>query len=265
MNNDATQHLKDAFEGFLQAPTQQRQQSLLAAADRYRDYWIEAQAADKSVQGEAEGDGRGATRYKKIYSVSGLQPDGTEVTLSLQSRTSAREGHTWFVVSWRTRLNPGGHNRRFYVTGGDVWSIDARTSLKMLTNLESLGGLQEKYFDLHRQPDFSVVTSDDVNTADRTALLHEITMPDESWGDEPFFVVLNDPNRDWRKILLVDRESGRSTFRSTTTDATYMPRKALRPDTPWHLDNSMQDTNVQQARVLLAELRRIVPQLPSAN
>lgn len=41
-----------------------------------------------------------------------------------------------------------------------------------------------------------------------------------------------------------------------------MPRKTLRPDLAWYLDNSMQDTNVQQARVMLNELRRIVPQLP---
>ena len=90
-------------------------------------------------------------------------------------------------------------------------------------------------------------------------------MPNEMWGNDPFFVVLNDPHMQWRKILLVNRQTGTATFRSTTTDDTYMPRKTLRPGSPWYLDNSMQDTNVQQAKVMLKELQRIVPLLPSIN
>ncbi|MBK6350120.1 MAG: hypothetical protein V9E93_19520 [Steroidobacteraceae bacterium] len=261
ITND-TQRLQEAFSAFLEAPTQQRQESLVAAAERYRDYWIETQAADRPVPSDAAAGGEPTTRYKRIYSVNRLQPDEPEVTLALQSRTSNREGHTWHVVSWRTRLTPSGHNRRFYVTSGHVWSINAAAALDMLTKLESLGGLDEKYFDLQRRPAFTVATSDDMNTSERSTLLREITMPDESWGEHPYFVVLNDPNEDWRKILLVDRETGSATFRSTTTDGTYMPRKTLRPDLAWYLDNSMQDTNVQQARVMLNELRRIVPQLP---
>ena len=80
---------------------------------------------------------------------------------------SSREGHTWFVISWRTLLKPGGHNRRFYLTGGDAWTLDARTALDMLTKLEELGALDERYYDRDRRPDFKVITSDDVNTVER--------------------------------------------------------------------------------------------------
>jgi hypothetical protein len=255
------ENLRQHFSRYLEAPTQQRQTVLITAAEQYRENWIEAQAAEKPSQNDLNDDSQAATRYRRIHSVLGRQPDGTEITLALQSRTSLREGHTWNVVSWRTRLGPGGHNRRFYVSKGDVWNMAAKTALEMFSKLEQLGGLDEKYIDLERNPDFQVTVSDDVNTIRRSALLKEITMPGESWGEDPFFVVLNDPHESWRKIILVNRETGIATFRSTTTDENYMPRKTLRPGTAWYLDNSMQDTNIQQARVMLQQLRRIVQKL----
>lgn len=261
MSSKAADSLRKHFSQFLEAPTQQRQAELITAAERYREDWIEAQAAAKPSQDDLESDGQSAPRYRRIYTVPGSQPDGTEVTLALQSRTSRREGFTWNVVSWRTRLGPGRHNRRFYVTKGEAWSMRAMTALEMFSKLDQLGGLDEKYIDLERNPAFEVTVSDDVNTTRRSALLKEITMFDESWGEDPFFVVLNDPRESWRKILLVNRETGMATFRSTTTDGNYMPRKTLRSGATWYLDNSMQDTNIQQARVMLQELRRIVPKL----
>ena len=139
--------------------------------------------------------------------------------------------------------------------------MKAATALEMYSKLEQQGGLADQYFDSKRKPNFQVTTWDDVNAADRSTLLSESTMPDESWGDDPFFVVLSDPHGSWRKILLVNRETGMATFRSTTTDGTYTLRKTLRPDLAWFLDNSMQDVNIQQARVMLEQLQRIVPQL----
>jgi hypothetical protein len=258
MNNQASQNLRKLVAQFLEAPTHNCQTALVAAAEQYREEWIEAQAAEKPASSELADDSAAATRYRRIHFVPGRQPDGTEITLALQARTSKREGHTWYVVSWRTRLGPGGHNRRFYVTDGEAWQLEAHTALDMLSKLEQMGGLDDKYADLERRPEFQVTVSNDVNTAQRAALLSEITMPDESWGENPFFVVLNDPRESWRKILLVNRETGMATFRSTTTDESYMPRKTLRPGARWYLDNSMQDTNVQQAKVLLSELKRVV-------
>jgi hypothetical protein len=227
----------------------------VAAADEYREYWIEAQAADNTKTDDESG-GQPATRYKRIHSVPGSQPDGTEVTLALQSRTSVHEGKTWNVVSWRTRRGPGGHNRRFYVTKDDVWTIDARIALERYSKLEQLGAFGDEFRD-QRSPGFEVTISDDLTTNDRDSMLMEITLAGEDWGDNPFFAVLNDPNDNWRKILIVNRQTGIATFRSTTTDEAYMPRKTMRPNSRWFLDNSMQDVNVQQARALHAELRRI--------
>ncbi len=259
MSKHAANRLREHLAQFLEAPTQQRQSTLMAAASEYREHWIEAQAAGNT---KPDGDGPGhepATRYRRIHSVLGHQPDGTEITLALQSRTSVHEGKTWNVVSWRTRLGPGGHNRRFYVTKDDVWTIDVRTALDMYSKLEALGGLGEEYRD-ERSPGFKVTVSDDLTTHDRAAMLREITLSDEDWGDDPYFAVLNDPNDQWRKILIVSR-TGKATFRSTTTNEAYMPRKTMRPDSRWFLDNSMQDVNVQQARAMLAELRRVRQQL----
>lgn len=256
MSKQTASRLSEHLARFLEAPTRQRQATLVAAADEYREHWIEAQAAENTKTDDDEGRAQPATRYKRIHSVPGYQPDKTEVTLALQSRTSIHEGKTWNVVSWRTRLGPGGHNRRFYVTKDDVWTIDARTALEMYLKLEALGGLGDQYGD-QRSPGFQVTVSDDLTTGDRSTMLEEITLADEDWGDNPFHAVLNDPNDNWRKILIVNRQTGVATFRSTTTDETYMPRKTMRPNSRWFLDNSMQDVNVQQARAMLAELRRI--------
>ncbi len=259
MSIKAADNMHQSFAHYLEAPTQQRQSTLIAAAEQYREAWIEAQAAERPTVGASDDDA--ATRYRRIQTVLGHQPDGTEITLALQSRTSRREGYTWHVISWRTRLGPGGHNRRFYVSTGDVWTMEARTALDMYSKLEKLGGLSEKYVDRERNPDFQVTVSDNVDAARRSTLLEEITMPDETWGKNPFIIVLNDPHESWRKILLVNRETGLATFRSTTTDESYMPRKTLRPGSAWYLDNSMQDVNIQQARILLQHLQAIVPQL----
>lgn len=142
--------------------------------------------------------------------------------------------------------------------GGPAWVPEATTDVATSPRGRlDHQGQDDKYVDLERNPEFEVTLSNDLNTTRRPALLQEITMPGESWGDDPFFVVLNDPHGSWRKILLVNRETGIATFRSTTTDASYMPRKTMRPGSAWFLDNSMQDTNVQQAQVLLTQLRRI--------
>jgi len=264
MSKQAANRLNEHLARFLEAPTRQRQATLVAAADEYREHWIEAQAAENTKLDEAEGEGQPATRYRRIHSVLGFQPDGTEVTLALQSRKSHNEKEAYPVVSWRTRLDPGGHNRRFYVTKDDVWTIDAKAALELYTKLEQLGALRDEYRD-RRKPDFQATISNELNTNHASAMLAEITLAGEDWGDDPYYAVLDDPNDHWRKILIVNRKTGIATFRSTTTDETYMPRKTMRSNSRWFLDNSMQDVNVQQARAILAELRRITGTLAGTS
>ncbi len=262
MRDTALDTLNETFARYVETPTKQEQDALMGAVENYREKWIEARAVQGlKPKSHAAKSSEAHSRYKRILSVQGKQPDGTELTLALQSRTKTRLGHTLFVVSWRSRLGPGGPNRRFYVSNDEPWSMSASLALDMLEELEGSGGLDEKYFDLDRRPDFDVISSQLAIDPERSVILEEITMLGESWGESPFFTVLKDPNGDWRKIMLVNRKTGQATFRSTTTDTTYMPRKTLRPGAEFFLDNSMQDTNVQQAQIFLAELRKIVPVL----
>ena len=261
MYDAALETLSQAFDRYVESPTQQEQDALMSAAADYREKWIEARAVQEpKLKARSAKSQNATTRYKRIISAQGTQPDGTELVLALQSRTKHRLGLTWYVVSWRSRLNPGGPNRKFYFTYDKAWSMSASLALEMLEELEGSGGLDEQYFD-DRRPNFNVISSHDVTDAERSVLLEEITMSEESWGEDPFVVVLNDPNEDWRKILIVNRMTGQATFRSTTKDTSYKLRKTLRDGSEWYLDNSMQDVNVQQARVFLEQLRKIVPGL----
>ena len=251
----SAESLEEAYEAFLAAPTSQNQEIFMQAALRYRENWIEARASDSASPSDRNSPPDAATRYKRIFSVAGKQPDGTEILLALQSRTSRLVDKPWHVVSWRTRLSPGGHNRRFYMTAGRPWSMKADSALAMLEALEAKGGLDDRYQDKDRNPEFLVAGSDVVDATENPSLLAEVTMEGEDWGPNAKLVVLTDPNSKWRKVMIVRPESNAITFRSTTTDTTYRPRAELRPGSEWCLDNSMQDVNVQQAKVFLNALK----------
>jgi hypothetical protein len=251
--------LEDAYETFLAAPTSQNQEMLMQGALRYREKWIEARASNSASPADRNSPSDAPTRYKRIFSVAGKQPDGTEILLALQIRTSHHvHKRPWHVVSWRTRLSPGGHNRRFYMTAGSPWSMKADSALAMLETLEAKNGLQDRYQDKDRNPEFIVAGSDVVDASENPTLLAEVTMEGEDWGPNAKLVVLTDPNSKWRKVMIVHPERNAITFRSTTTDTTYRPRAELRPGSEWCLDNSMQDVSVQQARAFLNALRSLL-------
>jgi len=260
MVKNAFNKLNQAFELFVDTPTRQGQEGLVVAAEDYREEWIVNRSTVEPVQTRKSTNNQAPTRYSKILSVAGKQPDGTELTLALQSRTKTSEdaSYSYHVVSWRTRLKPGGSNRRFYFTKEKAWTLDATLALDMLQDLEKNGGLNDKYFDLKRRPNFSTIVSNELPDDKRLSLYNEITLADEQWGATPFFIVLEQREDGWRKILIVNRETGEATFRSTTRREEYMPRKTIRDDSEWYLDNSMQDTNVQQAKVFIEHLRTII-------
>ena len=201
------------------------------------------------------------TSYEQLMRVDGVNSDGVEVSLLLQRRTSPFEDgpKTWVTTSWRTRLRQGGPNRRFYNLDGHPWLVDPVVALDLLTRFESIGGLDAGYAS-NSEALQEIVTSDGLDPKVRRRLLDEITGPAESWSDGCSFVIAQDPGRPngnlWRKIMLLDPEHGRATFRSTTLHPTYMPRAELRPGLAWVLDNSMQDADVTETRAFLAELRR---------
>ena len=127
----------------------------------------------------------------------------------------------------------------------------------MIEEMESRGALGEKYLD--RRAEFcDTLVSTEMTSAQRNRELASITGPEENLGSDPFFVINSDPDDNWRKTLIVNTETGIATFRSITKDPNYMPKKELRPDADWWLDNSMMDANVQQMRAFYSSLRDLL-------
>jgi hypothetical protein len=189
-----------------------------------------------------------ATRYERVVEVIQSDINGIEVTLALQRRFSPGLD-PWFTVSWRTRLRPGGPNRRFDIHRALGWSIGAHFASEMFDEFEHCGGFDPRYHDGLRTSESR--TSDGVGAGAAESIFEEVTYPGEDWGERPYWVILGDEppvyGDSWRKILIVDPSTGRATFRSKTTSPTYRPRAILRPGREWVLDNSMHDTTVQQA------------------
>jgi len=180
--------------------------------------------------------------------------DGIPVSLALQERTNARECRSWWTLSWRAKYSPDGPNRRFYFAHDAYWMIPATVALEMMNEMASQGGLDESYFDLRRQPRPQTQVSTEMTPAQRAEALTKLTSPEEDWGADPFFIINFDPNDLWKKVLIVDPQTGTATFRSITEDPDYKPKKVLRPGEGWWLDNSMMDANVQQTRVFHSKL-----------
>jgi len=249
-----TTTLKNALNEFLQTPTQDHRESLLTAADVYREAWIEAKATGAAVPKQKPSKPRKpTTSYEREIQVR-KDIGGVPVRLALQERTSTKVGASWWTLSWRTNLESSGRNRRFYFSDGEFWTIPAEDALELMQEIDVRGGLDEKFHDDRYKFDFVMVVSKDLGDEEKGDRLAGMTGPDEDWGKDPFFVIAGDPNGNWQKVMLVNRETGTATFRSITTDATYRPKKVLRPDSGWWLDNSMMDANVQQMREFLKYL-----------
>lgn len=254
ISTDKTTILKEAVDSFIQAPTGANKERLVHAADEYRESWILSQASRVIKAQPASTPQSSTTSYDRALEVTRLV-DGIRVTLALQQRTSVNEAHPWWVVSWRTKYSPDGPNRRFYLTSDGSWTIPASVALEMIEEMATLGGLDDKYFDTRRRPEFKAIVSSDMSATERAKALATVTGPDEDWGLNPSFVICYDPHKDWKKVLIVDTRSNAATFRSITEKADYMPRKVLRLGAGWWLDNSMMDANVQQMRVFRSALK----------
>lgn len=200
--------------------------------------------------------GRATSYSREMEAVKVI--DGISVKLALQERTSEAAGASWWVLSWRTRYSPNGTNRRFYFAKKHFWIIPATKALEMLEEMISRGALGQKYFDRRNGFTCNTLVSTRIAPAERKRELANFTGPDENWGSDPFFVVNSDPNNNWKKVMIVNTETGRATFRSITKDPGYKPKKVLRSDVNWQLDNSMMDANVQQMKVFYSNLRDLL-------
>lgn len=204
---------------------------------------------------------KGRTSYSQRMKVATREINGVAVNLVLQKRTIAvgDVSCSWWVLSWRTGYSPNGTNRRFYFTKkGGIWTIPATKALEMMEEAESGGYLDQEEYPDPRATDCDTLVSTRMAPAERRRELAGFTGSEEDWGLDPFFVVNSDPNDNWRKVLIVNTDSGTATFRSITEDSGYRPKKVLRPGADWWLDNSMMDANVRQMKAFYSNLRDLL-------
>ena len=255
MKNLSSESLRNTLNAYIKAPTEKNRVELVAAMEEYKDLWITAHASGGTSK---PGNRTPPTSYSRAMKAV-REIDGIEVALALQERTSSADATSWWVLSWRTKYSPNGTNRRFYSTKNGIWTIPATEALEMMEEMESRGAMGQKYLDRR-------AGSDDCDTRVSTKMIpeekeHELaifTNPEEDWGSDPFFVVNSDPNDNWKKVLIVNTETGVATFRSITKNPDYMPKKELRPGADWWLDNSMMDANVQQTKAFYSNLRDLL-------
>lgn len=246
--------LLQAVDTYIGSPTRDNQEKLMLAADEYREVWILAQTSSASAKNIASTHRSLGTTYDRTLEVT-REVNGLPVKLALQERRSGTADMSWWTLSWRTKYSPDGSNRRFYATANGYWTIPAAVALEMIEEMKALGGLDEKYFDRRERSGIETLVSTRLSSKSRAEALARVTGPTEDWGNDPFFVIASDPNDQWKKVLIVNQSNDVATFRSTTDDPDYMPKKVLRPSEGWWLDNSMMDANVQQTRAFLVNLR----------
>ena len=258
--------LYSAVDAYIEAPTGDNRDNINTAADEYRELWIVAQASGPASKKRPSHRTPTTTRspattYDQLREVMRVV-DGIPVKLALQERTEqerwSADAEKHCMISWRTKYSAGGPNRRFYHTKDGFWTIRPTIALEMIEEMEARGGLDvKKYRDPRWGPDktFETLVSTEMTPAEKAEELARLTGPDEDWGSDPFFVIISDPNDKWKKVMIVDPDTDRATFRSITEDPDYMPKKVLRPGEGWWLDNSMMDANVQQTGAFYTNLR----------
>ncbi len=251
MSDRLSATLTSAVNVYIDAPTGAHRDNLISAADEYLQLWIGAQA-NKGPASKKRSSHRTPTSYDRRHAVT-RGAHGIPVTLALQERDKQGEEH--WVLSWRARYFAGGPNRRFYRLNNGIWTIPAAIALEMFEEMEVYGGLKfEKYPD-PRPHEIEISVSTEMTPAKKEEALAQLTLPDEDFGSDPFFVFVSDPKPTVTKAMIVDTVTDTVTFRSITEDPDYMPKKDLNRGPGRWLDNSMMDANVQQMAGFYETLR----------
>ena len=246
--------LRAALNIYIDMPTVKNREGLLSEADAYRESWIVGQAASPTTTARKSIRREPTTTYDRRIEVE-RTVEGIPIRLALQERTSSSVGKPFWVLSWRTKYSAQGPNRRFYSMDNSYWKIPVGVALEMIEEMERRGGLGDEFLDWRQNSQPTVLDSAEMKPERKAEIFHQITGPDEDWGHDPFFVICTDPNKAWKKLFIVNPELNWVTFRSITTDPTYMPKKVLRPGEGWWLDNSMMDGGVQQMREFYKKLK----------
>lgn len=249
---------KVAFMNFMTAPTKENKTLLDSALEEYRDNWIQDKAFGNAEIPVNENHSSPQTSYELEKVVEAENICGTPIKLALQERSSAREETPYWTISWRTLYQLGGKNRRFYKTEKyGYWSLPIQTALDLIEALKNQGGLDDAFLDSRKLGDYEIICSDELEHLEKVKKLNEITGDSEKWDENAFFVIISDPNPNWQKILIADKDQSLVTFRSLTKDRNYMPKTILRGNSEWWLDNSMLDANVQQFKIFYDQLLKL--------
>jgi len=278
-SDDSRTYFNSFVQKFLEIPTTENRDRLILASDKYRDEWILTMASGNrndnvpdprswspeaiaKFYSEQLSKTSTSTKYSKKLEAVRVLKNGLPIKLILQRRSSVREKNPYWTLSWRTKYTPSGTNRRFYYSSGNYWNCPAITALELFDDLEKQGGLSENYFDVRPGSSKVKILTDNKTRIEAPHLYQkqcrEIFAPNENWGEFPELVILTDPNADWKKVMVLDKENLVCTFRSLTKNTSYMPKKDLAKGSKWWLDNAMMDANVQQMRIFHRKLREIL-------
>ena len=185
---------------------------------------------------------------------------GLPISLRLQERLDVQP-EPFYCFSWRTQYPAGRTNRqRYRLTDGGCWTVPIRVALHLMSEAEERGWLDGSYEDRQRRhlgTEDEIFHSRALSTRDRRTMFDSIICDEGEpyWGDDPLFVVIQVPDRQWRKIMIVDTTREFCTFRSATRDVGYRPVIADPHLHPWRMDNAMQDASAAMIREFLDVLR----------
>ena len=196
--------------------------------------------------------------YRLIDRIT-VRHEGLPIHLKLQERLEVPP-EPFYCLTWRTVYPRGRSNRRFYrLRRTGFWTMPVRLALDLMMCAEGRGWFDGRYEDLqvrHRGIANTIFDSRELGGREQRTILESITSThgEPDWGADPLFVVLQVPDVTWRKIMIVDSARKFCTFRSTTTDVSYMPVIADPHLNPWRMDNAMQDASPAMTRTFLTVL-----------
>lgn len=168
------------------------------------------------------------------------------------------------LCSWREMRQPKDPekkrtNRKFYGEQREWWSLPADKALLLLTAASDAGLLQDNQDDPSLIVRYKVIAPGDAEY--QTRMREVIVAPfngedrDELWQNS-VAVICYQKCGHWLKVMLIDRDQKRVTFRSLTDDPKYgMALKKWRSADGWFLDNAMLDAHMSAFRIWLNYLK----------
>ena len=196
---------------------------------------------------------------------------GRTITLCLHKRLNhpCDKPKPFWCVSWRTTL--GKQNRRFYKHEGKFWEIPVKIACGMLNEMFKEGGLDSKWDDRWDDKVVKKRTSVCSGRPRDNDCFSEILAkwPEDKimWDSRNLKAIVFrapktpwNPNCEWWKVMIVDIERRRVTFRTIGNDENYGMKmyNLLKSDEGWFMDNAMMDADPCVMRYFRKTLLRLV-------